>query len=263
MKYIVYIAAVIISSTIFTSCTKVIDANLDESPSLLIIEGGVPDSAKPWVRITRMVDVERDNNFPGVTGAVVTITDNAGNSTQLLQSAQGTYFGSTIIGVPGRTYTLKVELDGKVYTSASTMPVKVFIDSLTVDDFGFGGPANENLLPVLNYTDPAGLGNNYRAVLWHNDTLRTDIFIEDDKYADGNSREALLFSQDYRLKKGDRFVIELQCIDKAVYDYFTVLLEVDGSSGLASPANPSSNITGGALGYFSAYTAISMEKVVE
>lgn len=260
MKHIVYIAAIIIGSTLFTSCTKVIDANLDESPSLLIIEGGVPDSTKPWVRITRMVDVERDNDFPGVTGAVVSITDNAGNSTQLLQSAQGTYFGSDIIGVPGRTYTLKVELDGKVYTSASTMPQKVFIDSLYESTFSFGP---ESLFPAFIYTDPMGAGGNYRAVLWHNDTLRTDIFIEDDKYIDGNTREALLFSQDYKLLKGDSFVVELQCIDKAVYDYFTVLQEVDGSSGLASPANPASNITGGALGYFSAYTAHKVEKVVE
>lgn len=260
MKIIQYIATAIILGITFASCTKVIDANLDESPAYLVIEGSVTDTSAPSVRITRMVDVEKDNNFPAVTGAVVTITDNLGNITTLQQSTQGIYFGDTIIGVPGRTYNLKVVLNGETYTATSIMPKKVYIDSLSVRDFGFG---EETLFAALHYTDPVGQGNNYRAVLWHNDTLRTDIFIEDDKFSDGNTREGTLFSPDYTLKKGDKFVIEMQCIDRQVYDYLSVLIEVGGSSGLASPANPQSNISGGALGYFSAHTSHTLEKVVE
>lgn len=260
MKHIVYIAAIIFINTLLSSCTKVIDANLGESPALLVIEGAVPDSAKPWVRVTRLIDVDRDNDFPGVTGAVVTITDDAGNTTQLQQSAQGTYFGNDIIGTPGRTYNLRVELDGKVYTATSTMPQKVYIDSLYESNFGFGAGSD---FATFTYTDPEGFGGNYRAVLWHNDTLKTDIFIEDDKYSDGNSREAVLFSDDYELKPGDQYTVQLQSIDRPVYEYFNVLQEVDGSSGLASPANPASNITGGALGYFSAYAAYTVTKTVE
>lgn len=260
MKHIVYSVAIVFIITLLSSCTKVIDANLGESPALLVIEGAVSDSSKPWVRVTRLIDVDRNNNFPGVTGAVVTITDDAGNTTQLQQSAQGTYFGNEIIGTPGRTYNLKVELDGKVYTATSTMPQKVYIDSLYESSFGFGAGSD---FATFTYTDPAGIGGNYRAVLWHNDTLKTDIFIEDDKYSDGNSREAVLFSQDYELIPGDKYTVELQCIDRPVYEYFNVLQEVDGSSALASPANPASNITGGALGYFSAHTMHVVTKIME
>jgi hypothetical protein len=49
----------------------------------------------------------------------------------------------------------------------------------------------------------------------------------------------------------------MNCVDKAVYDYLDELLQVStNASGFASPspANPTSNITGGALGYFSANT---------
>jgi hypothetical protein len=47
--------------------------------------------------------------------------------------------------------------------------------------------------------------------------------------------------------------IEMQCIDKNVYDYFFAIASViQGQS--ATPANPVNNISGGALGYFSACT---------
>lgn len=259
MKRLIYIITSIIITGSLASCQKVIDANLDESPAILTIEGAVPDSTAPYVRITRLIDVQKDNDFPAVTGADVTITDNLGNVTVLTQSTQGIYYGQDPIGVPGRTYTLKVIVNGEEYTARSTMPQKIYIDSLTEGNFGFGG---NRKYPVINYSDPVGKGNNYRAVLWHNDTLRTDIFIEDDKYSDGNNREAILFSPEYQFFSGDKYIVEMQCIDRPVYEYFEILLEVDGSSGLASPANPASNISGGALGYFSAYTSHTLSRIV-
>lgn len=44
----------------------------------------------------------------------------------------------------------------------------------------------------------------------------------------------------------------MQCVDKAVNLYFVSMSQTNGES--ATPANPVSNIAGGALGYFSAYT---------
>ncbi|HOY49299.1 MAG TPA: DUF4249 domain-containing protein, partial [Flavobacteriales bacterium] len=50
--------------------------------------------------------------------------------------------------------------------------------------------------------------------------------------------------------------VELWGIDKGVYEYYNTLNSILGGAGpsVASPANPTSNITGGAMGYFSAYT---------
>lgn len=47
----------------------------------------------------------------------------------------------------------------------------------------------------------------------------------------------------------------LQAIDKSVYDYFSSLnkLSAGGINSSATPANPVSNVSGGALGYFSAH----------
>jgi hypothetical protein len=58
--------------------------------------------------------------------------------------------------------------------------------------------------------------------------------------------------------------VSLLSIDKATYDYFRTLSNIlasDRSPTSLSPANPSTNIHGGALGYFAAY-AIDTKKIV-
>jgi hypothetical protein len=57
----------------------------------------------------------------------------------------------------------------------------------------------------------------------------------------------------------DSVTIEMHCIDKPVYDYYYSLGNRDNS---ATPANPVSNIVGGALGYFSAHTVRKTTAVV-
>lgn len=261
MKNIINTLIVIIIAASFSSCTKVIDVNLENVPTKYVIQGEVADSSTPWVKINKMIDVDKNNEFPAVTDAIVTITDNHGNTYKLASDNDGVYKTANTIGTPGDTYTLTVEIGSETFTASSTMPKKVFIDSLGIRAFRFG-PEETNFANV-HYTDPVGKGNNYRAILKHNDTLRSDIYIEDDKYSDGNAQEATLFSQSYSLVPGDTFIVEMQCIDRAVYNYLSILNEVDGSSGLASPANPQSNISGGALGYFSAHTSVTMGKRVE
>jgi hypothetical protein len=54
----------------------------------------------------------------------------------------------------------------------------------------------------------------------------------------------------------------MQCIDKNVFKYLEELSGQDATNGQpTSPADPTSNITNGALGYFSAHT-IQRKKTV-
>jgi hypothetical protein len=59
--------------------------------------------------------------------------------------------------------------------------------------------------------------------------------------------------------------VELWGIDKGVYEYYSTLREILGGAGpsTASPANPTSNISGGAMGYFSAFTVARKWRVVD
>jgi hypothetical protein len=63
------------------------------------------------------------------------------------------------------------------------------------------------------------------------------------------------------IHSGDQLCVELQCIDRGVFDYYNTLQQTVEQSS-ATPANPASNITGGALGYFSAHTINRRQIVV-
>ncbi len=56
---------------------------------------------------------------------------------------------------------------------------------------------------------------------------------------------------------GDTITVSLLSIDQATYNYFNQLNDIlisDRAPTALSPANPTSNISNGSLGYFAAYT---------
>ncbi len=258
MKQLTYIAAIIITGMSFASCTKVIDVNLDKTEPRIVIEANITDTVGPnMVKVTKTIDIDKDNNFPGVHGATVIIRDNAGNEEVLTETEAGIYKTATLQGVQGRTYTLTVTIDGNTYTAVSKMPMKVPYDSLGMKEvMTFDGNVP---YPTVFYKDPVGIGNYYRAVRYVNNIPDGELYIESDEFIDGKHREAILFNGDpeeeRNLKPGDIVTVEMQCLDKQMYEYLLEREEADGNSQAAAPANPTNNISNGAIGYFSAHTS--------
>lgn len=258
MKQLRYIAIAAVLGISVTSCTKIIDVNLSNTEPVHVVEANINDLAGPYyVRITKTIDIDKNNNFPGETGATVRISDDAGNSETLTHNGGGLYATSSLQGTPGRTYTLTVEIDGKTYTSVCKMPMKVAFDSLGFRDVEtFDGLKP---YPTVYYRDPAGKGNYYRAIRYKDGVPDGEMYIESDEFIDGKSRSAVLFNgeeeDDDNVVIEDSVTVEMRCIDKNMYDYLEQLLEADGNSNAATPANPKNNIQGGALGYFSAHTS--------
>jgi len=117
---------------------------------------------------------------------------------------------------------------------------------------------------VASFKDPSGLGNNYRFLLAINQQLSRRLNVINDKYYNGNAVRYTVFRDDKAyIKKGDSLMVEMRNLDKANYDYFNTLNDVINSDRSAAPANPVSNITGGALGYFCAYSSTKMSLVVK
>ncbi len=237
---------------VFSSCTKVIDIDLNSKDPQIVIEGNVTDQAGPYtVRITQSVNFSATNTFPEVTGASVTIADNASNSELLTEVSPGVYQTNTLQGVPGRTYTLTVIANGKTYTSVSTMPGLVTLDSLLLEpNLSFGSP----FLIIPRFQDPAGAGNYYRCVETINNVRLADYFLYDDLFSDGLVNGQPLLDFTTILESGDSVSVDLQCIDKQVNLYFYSLQQT-ASGNTGAPANPESNISNHALGYFSAHTS--------
>ena len=242
----------------FFSCEKVIDINLNEADKKIVIEGNLSNiSGSPAeIKVSQTKAFEEDNNFNGISGATVTIHINDTTYT-LAENSAGIYRTNACKGVPGSTYQLAVTINGVTYTSTSFMPLQlVSLDTLTVEDLAFGGSSNLTIYP--SYKDPPGPGNSYRLVEYQNGVQIKRVFAQNDEISDGLIITRPLINPDGDLKKGDTVRVDLQCIDPAIYKYWFSLDEsATGENQSATPTNPITNISGGALGYFSAYSVSS------
>lgn len=255
---------------LFLSCEKEIDVDLNTSQPTLVIEGLVSDRPGPYeVKLTQTVNFDQNNIFPPVSQASVTIYDDAGSREILREIGPGIYHSMTIQGTPGRTYILEIETNNKIYKAVSTMPSPVDIDNLTIEDTGDFGPGGHGKIITVHYTDPVGESNFYRFVLMINGIVQDGIFIDSDDLQDGGIKDLDLmdYSQNTTLTSGDTATVVLQSIDEHVYEYFRTLREISGSNGgimgqSTSPANPISNISNGALGYFSVCAETSKTIVI-
>ncbi len=247
------------------ACKKVISVKLQDAPSRIVIEGEVTNGgAAAQVKISRSVNFSALNSYPPVTNATVRIIDSTSRVSALLkQSDSGLYTTKVIVGSSGHSYTLQVTVDGQTYTASSAMPLPVLLDSVT---FALNTDFNnkQNINAVVNFRDPSGIGNYYQFTESVRGRLIPDIFVFEDRLSDGKYIEQPLFNDSAYLQKGDTVLLTMNCVDKNVYNYFFSLADVTGSSSFqtATPANPTTNISNGALGYFSAHTTTRTRVVV-
>ncbi|MBO0931952.1 DUF4249 domain-containing protein [Fibrella aquatilis] len=240
-----------------SSCEKVITLDLKGENKRVVIEGGISNEAGPYsVRVSQSADFYQAGVGEAITNATVTLSDNTGATESLTYTSNGTYQTKTTKGTAGRTYTLRVTANGATYQATSTMPAPVPLESLTYEAQALGD------IIYANYTDPIATGNAYRWVMYVNDKQQGDVFAVNDRLNNGiRTRQALFLTSPNApdLKTGDRIRVDMQCIDAPTYEYFFGLAQVLGSGNnqAATPANPTSNLSGGALGYFSAYSITS------
>ncbi|NQU53338.1 MAG: DUF4249 domain-containing protein [Bacteroidetes bacterium] len=256
MNKIIYISIVLLFS-IF-ACEKVIDVDLNEAHPGIVIEGNLsrsPISAE--VRLSKTGSYFGESSNDKISGATVIIKNDFGESFSLIEFENGFYKSFEITPEVGATYTLTVETEGEVYKASSTLHQTVQIDTLSYFyDEGFGFMDEGYLLKAL-FTDPSEIENYYRIKIYVGDTLKNennDFIIFDDRVIDGNSIEITLRGNIFDV--GDTVSVELISLDKGAYEYYNGFQElINVNPGSAAPANPTSNISNGALGYFSAWSS--------
>jgi hypothetical protein len=228
------------------------------------VEGNISNTPGPYtVKLSTSVNYDETNSFPAVQNAVVKISDDHGHAETLAETSPGQYQTSALNGTVGTTYTLYIKTtDNKEFTASSTMPAVVPLDDVKIQRSTFKSSEEDTLEAIVYFTDPKGLGNNYRFMQYINGVASKAINLTNDKYFDGNSTNFSLFRKDKEyIKKGDSVSVEMRSIDKANYDYFNSLQTIIDRPDNPAPANPVSSITGGALGYFCAYS-VSQKSVI-
>ena len=258
MKTIRFLRAFLLFFALF-SCTKVINVNLNSANPNIVIEGIVSDAPGPYqVQLTQTVNFSDPNIFPPVTGATVKITDGAlGITDSLKEVVPGTYVTQKLLqGLTGHTYQLYVLSNGQEYTASSTMPAKVNLDSVTFSTTNIFGTKSTSA--IANFQDPPGVANYYTFTEYVNGQVIDQTFNFSDRLSDGKYIRRQLFNDSSYINPGDQVSIEMHCVDNQVWQYFNTLGQARGNNSQEiTPANPLSNISNNALGYFSAQTVQS------
>lgn len=268
MKNLLFI---ILSFFLIISCEKEIDLYLEDQSGNIVIEGNITNQPGPYfVRITKSVAFTQANEYPPIEDAEVMLSDDLGQTEILKYVGNGYYQSFNFQGQSGRTYTLNILAQGQQYVSESKMPDAVTFEGLEQDSFLVAGEPSYTLLPI--FTDPPALGNRYLFRYTVNERSKANFLEFSDNVNNGlpNQRPLLLPNDDednsVKVKIGDTITVEMQCIDDRVYTFYSALLQLSGGGGAGggvTPTNPPSNISNGALGYFSAHTAQVKTIVIE
>ena len=274
MKKILYMLLAVMS---LTACKKEIDFDFNEVDPIVVIEGKVTNEGSTVV-VSRSRSIMTAERVHCLKGAIVTVTGN-GTTTPLLYDAEKDWYYSELTGVPGVTYQLSVDFEGKHYEAASQMQKPAPILSY---EFMWIPMMNERMLSFEMWAqDPDPDQRNY---YWFRmlrqssnphfaNSPQTEPY-DWDSFDDRGCPPGRVFvdmvtvseqqmnddEKDYWkwiLYDGDRITVELMTIDRTTHDYLRELKASQHGNG----ANPHSNITGGCLGFFTA-TYISRTETI-
>ena len=272
----------LLAAVIGAGCTERIEIELDETYTRLVVYASLTtDTTSHLVELTTTTSYYFNESAPRVIGASVEISDDEGRLVSLAEEAPGKYYTpDDYYAVPGRTYTLRIELEEPVnentlYTATSGLPPINPIDSITLSLEENWGP--DGIMQVqCYYQDPPSrefyMFNIFKNGVWLTDTI-TSRFITDDEFFNGGYTNGIgvgfLNQADERQKvlPGDTVTFQGASITEEYFDFiWTLQQEASGFSNplfSGPPANVKGNLSNGAVGFFAVYAVSYASTVYE
>jgi len=273
-------------AAIFCSCEDVIDVKLsNEELNLIGVEASITTVDQPKVFLYKTLKVNQDVTYPGISAAVVTISDNATPANQIILTEDpakpGLYLvpnGRNYLGVAGREYTLNIQTQGVTLVAKDKLAKVEPIDYIEVVPSQRG---EKRFLGVFTYgKEPKGLGNYYKWDIYVNDVLihnADEIAIASDEFVDGNYISKLEIFTDFydttkpenrKLKLNDKVQVKQTSISEFDYNFYFQMINQSSTGSLFSvpTANIVSNFTASdgkpVLGIFTARDVSVSNQVV-
>lgn len=251
------------------ACTEPIDVTLHEGANnALVVEGVITNETKQhYVRLSRTTSYFYNQKAPAELGATVTITD--GTETFILtdDDNDGVYLTEPdVAGIPGHTYTLNIELaNGDTYSATDRMPIANYIDSLYYE-YGtklFGVEMKEYMYTIYcNITEVPNQFDGYQFYFYFNDSLYNEPIkkwiLGSDGVYDGKNHADGVFLYYYEadsLPSKPLLTVDLLTVSEDYYNFISELTSETVANMTileGPPANIRTNISNGAVGFFSA-----------
>lgn len=268
----------------FTSCTARMHIDTRDSEPVIVIYGCLTDVNNfQSVRITRSSPFFDDKENESVSDAHVRIQTSEGDVYELLYEGAGHYAATTRFAArPGVTYSLTVDVDFnkdgviETYEAETTIRPVVPIDSANITPQDIMGYRHFSLNVYLQ--EPAETENYYLFKFYINDSISNDkisefIISEDRMYngtyldgvnityfEDATDEKVVEKNKDdddvYMAVPGDRIRLFVFNIEKGYFHFIReCITEQGGENPLfgGPPSNISTNLSNGAVGYFTGY----------
>ncbi len=235
-------------TVLFSACEKVIDLDLENSEARIVIEANLNDlDVDQLIRITKTVAFGTDRKSEPVPDASVIVRSSTNEEVTFVYESDGYYRVQNFQVRPGLKYSLEIESEGEYYRSSVTMPPYVAIDSLGVTKEKIF--TKERYHPTFKFYDPAQVNNYYLYEIAINNSPIRFASTYNDKFNDGKYVTHEISDRTIDLELNDEVKVIRYCVDASVYKFWNEFQAAN--PGGAAPGNPSSNISNGALGYFS------------
>jgi hypothetical protein len=253
------------------SCTERIDIELDSSYSRLVVEGNIStDTMAHTIILSRSTDYYTDQPPPRISNAVVKLDDGVNPSITLVENSfePGHYqTPADYFGVPGRTYDISVELAEDLnginqYEAESSLRPVTTIDSIQVV-YNVDWEGYEVKIYAL---DPPSV-DFYTFSVLKNGVMLTDTInelgITDDSFYNGNYTNGITVyflngEGDEQVIIGDTITLRMSSITEDYFyfiaDFLNETFEFRNPLFSGPPANISTNLSEGAVGFFAAYS---------
>lgn len=258
------------------SCTEIIEIELDPSEIRLVVDGAVTTEPGPHqIKLTSSADYFHNELPPAISGATVTLeTEDAVIQLVEQSPANGIYeTPAGFQGEKGMEYQLKIHLaeplgEKSDFTAIDKLPATEY----TIDSIGLVYEPVWEFWSVNLYAFEPPTTDFYKADILINGRMMTDTanrsFVTDDRFINGNysNGATMLFLRGSEVNVGDTITLILSSITE---NYFNFFIELQSESGISTPlfsgppANISTNIEPGGLGYFSARSVERCSRVVK
>ena len=240
MKNFIY-SSILFFSLVFSSCTDVIDVDLQSEPPRLVVEASI-DWIKGTLGNTQNIKLSLSTPYfdsttvSEVEGAIVKITaDNNGFEYIFNEQNEGLYTISNFVPILNQSYTLEISYNGETYIARETLtPVENISNINQSTDNGF---IDDVIGLSVSFIDPAGIDNYYMLKFQRQGDLLPTLFDIDDEFTDGNEMtvtyEEITDEEtgQKELLSGDIVNIELYGISVNYYNYIGILISQNETGG--------------------------------
>lgn len=255
------------------SCEDNISPTLESADPVLVVDAWLNDKPEPQVISLTQTQPYFENVVPpGLSGAVVTVTDNHQASFSFIEDDKnpGKYLWKpapgVVFGKAGDTYKLTIQTNGETYEATSTMGRVPAIDSITFDKDKRTGTNEVVIRGEFWATDPAGPGDTYWIRTFKNGVRLnkpSEILVAYDAgFSAGSLTDGVTFIAPIRrgvnardkdasgkalspIAEGDSIYVELHSITEAAFNYLKqVQVQTDRPGGFQELfSKPMSNVS--------------------